>query len=35
LLTSGEGWLAKGGADGNLTRQSTRYHWDNHAILVQ
>jgi uncharacterized protein len=35
LLTSGEGWLATGEADGTLTRQSSGYHWDNHAILVR
>lgn len=35
LLTSGEGWLASGGADGLGPRQTTRYHWDNHAILVR
>jgi hypothetical protein len=34
LLTSGEGWLATGGADGTMSRQSSSYHWDNHAILV-
>ncbi len=35
LLTSGEGWLASGGTDGLGPRQATRYHWDNHAILVR
>ncbi|MEE8633104.1 MAG: DUF1513 domain-containing protein [Methyloceanibacter sp.] len=35
LLTSGEGWLARAGADGAMSRQSSRYHWDNHAILVR
>jgi uncharacterized protein len=35
LLTSGEGWLAMGEADGTTSRQSSRYHWDNHAILVR
>lgn len=35
LLTSGEGWLASGGAGGLGPRQATRYHWDNHAILVR
>jgi uncharacterized protein len=35
LLTSGEGWLATGGADGIEARRSSRYHWDNHAILVR
>lgn len=35
LLTSGEGWLAKAQADGTMTRQTSRYHWDNHAILVR
>jgi hypothetical protein len=34
LLTSGEGWLATGEANGTMTRQSSNYHWDNHAILV-
>jgi uncharacterized protein len=34
LLTSGEGWLATAEADGAMTRQSSRFHWDNHAILV-
>jgi uncharacterized protein len=34
LLTSGEGWLATGEADGTMSRQSSSYHWDNHAILV-
>ena len=35
LLTSGEGWLAQGGADGVLVRHPTGYHWDNHAALVR
>jgi uncharacterized protein len=35
LLTSGEGWLATGGAKGDLQRESTDYQWDNHAILVR
>ena len=35
LLTSGDGSLATGGADGNVARRSSRYHWDNHAILVR
>jgi hypothetical protein len=35
LLTSGEGWLATGEADRLLSRRSSRYHWDNHAILVR
>jgi hypothetical protein len=35
LLTSGEGWLATGEADGTVSRQSSRFHWDNHAILVR
>jgi uncharacterized protein len=35
LLTSGEGWLATGDADGIRSRQSSGYHWDNHAILVR
>jgi len=34
LLTSGEGVLATGGADGISARRTSRYHWDNHAILV-
>ena len=34
LLTSGEGWLATSAADGVLLRRPSRYHWDNHAILV-
>lgn len=34
LLTSGEGWLATAEADGTMSRQSSRFHWDNHAILV-
>jgi hypothetical protein len=35
LLTSGEGWLATGDADGDLERESTAFRWDNHAILVR
>ena len=35
LLTSGEGWLATGDADGDLKRESTAFRWDNHAILVR
>ena len=36
LLTSGEGWLATGEANGDMERQlSTAFHWDNHAILVR
>lgn len=35
LLTSGEGWLVPGGADGLGARRSTRFHWDNRAILVR
>ena len=35
LLTSGEGWLATGDADGDLERESTAFQWDNHAILVR
>ena len=35
LLTSGDGSLACGGADGLGQRHGTRYHWDNHAILVR
>ncbi|MGH6866162.1 MAG: DUF1513 domain-containing protein [Methyloceanibacter sp.] len=34
LLTSGEGWLAMGDAEGAMSRQSSPFHWDNHAILV-
>ena len=34
LLTSGEGWLARAEADGTMSCRSSRYHWDNHAILV-
>jgi hypothetical protein len=35
LLTSGEGWLATGEADGSMARQSSGFSWDNHAILVR
>lgn len=35
LLTSGQGWLATGEAHGPLSRRPSRYHWDNHAILVR
>lgn len=35
LLTSGDGVLAMGGVDGIRARTSSRYHWDNHAILVR
>jgi hypothetical protein len=35
LLTSGEGWLATGGADGPTNRHASPYQWDNHAILVR
>ena len=35
LLTSGDGWLATAQADGSLWRHPSRYHWDNHAILVR
>lgn len=35
LLTSGEGWLATAEASGTMTRQSSGFHWDNHAILVR
>jgi len=35
LLTSGEGWLATGDADGIMARRPSRYHWDNHAILAR
>lgn len=35
LLTSGEGWLALSETDGILSRQSSPYHWDNHAVLVR
>jgi hypothetical protein len=34
LLTSGEGWLVTAEADGTMSRRSSRFHWDNHAILV-
>ncbi|MEM7193080.1 MAG: DUF1513 domain-containing protein, partial [Pseudomonadota bacterium] len=34
LHTSGEGWLAYGGAEGLKARRDTRFHWDNHAIFV-
>lgn len=34
LLSSGEGWLARAEADGTMSRQSSPFHWDNHAILV-
>jgi len=29
LLTSGEGWLATGDANGDLERESTAFQWDN------
>jgi uncharacterized protein len=35
LLTSGEGWLATADAGGAMSRQSSDFQWDNHAILVQ
>jgi hypothetical protein len=35
LLTSGEGWLVTADADGEATRRSSSYSWDNHAILVR
>ena len=35
LLTSGEGWLATADAAGDMARQSSDFHWDNHAILVR
>jgi len=35
LLTSGEGWLVTADAEGEATRQSSNYSWDNHAILVR
>ena len=35
LLTSGEGWLVTADADGDMARQSSDFHWDNHAILVR
>jgi hypothetical protein len=35
LLTSGEGWLATADPSGEIARQSSAYHWDNHAILVR
>ena len=34
LLTSGEGWLASADASGQMEREASNYHWDNHAILV-
>jgi len=34
LLTSGEGWLASADASGQMEREASKYHWDNHAILV-
>lgn len=34
LLTSGDGSLTCGGAAGLGPSHDTRYHWDNHAILV-
>ena len=34
LLTSGEGWLATADAGGAMSRQSSAFQWDNHAILV-
>ena len=35
LLTSGEGWLATADASGAVSRQSSDFQWDNHAILVK
>ncbi len=35
LLTSGDGWLATGGASGALERHASSFHWDNHAVLVR
>jgi hypothetical protein len=35
LLTSGEGWLVTTAPDGTMTRQSSAFQWDNHAILVR
>jgi hypothetical protein len=35
LLTSGEGWLATADAGGAMSRQSSAFQWDNHAILVR
>lgn len=35
LLTSGEGWLATADSSGAMTRQSSGFQWDNHAILVR
>ncbi len=35
LLTSGEGWLVKGGAGGVEAGRRVHCHWDNHAILVR
>jgi hypothetical protein len=34
LLTSGAGWLVTADSDGEATRQSSNFSWDNHAILV-
>ena len=35
LLTSGEGWLATAEPAGEMARQLSSFHWDNHAILVR
>jgi uncharacterized protein len=35
LLTSGEGWLVTASPEGLSTRQTSQFHWDNHAILVR
>jgi hypothetical protein len=35
LLTSGEGWLVTAEAGGAMSRQSSDFQWDNHAILVR
>ena len=34
LLTSGEGWLASADATGQMQLYASKFHWDNHAILV-
>jgi hypothetical protein len=35
LLTSGEGWLVTAGPGIAISRQASRFQWDNHAILVR
>jgi uncharacterized protein len=35
LLTSGEGWLVTADPGGTMTRQSSSFQWDNHAILIR